>query len=127
MEWYDKIEKSPLTPPKYVFKYVWPILYLLMFISFSIIAKDEKCYQFCDPLKYFMVQFILNITWTTLFFKYKMTKTALLSIVIMIIFTLITILQFYQISKVAAYLLIPYVLWLFFAAYLTAYINSKLV
>ena len=127
MEWYDKIEKSPLTPPKYVFGIVWPILYLLMFVSFNLVYRNEKCYQFCDPLKYFMVQFVLNITWTTLFFKYKMTKTALFSLFIMIMFTLITILQFYQISNVAAYLLIPYLLWICFASYLTSYINSKLV
>jgi len=127
MEWYDKIEKSSLTPPKYVFGIVWPILYLLMFVSFNLVYRNEKCYQFCDPLKYFMVQFVLNITWTTLFFKYKMTKTALFSLFIMIMFTLITILQFYQISNVAAYLLIPYLLWICFASYLTSYINSKLV
>jgi len=120
--WYNKINKSSLTPSSWIFSVVWPILYFTLFISFIIIKKSKKCINFCNPLKYFSIQLVLNLLWTTLFFKYKRTILALIDILLIILFTIITIIKFHNIDKFASYILMPYLMWLIFAFYLNLYI-----
>ena len=124
-KWYNQLNKSPLSPPDWVFGVVWPILYSLLAISFYLTYTNKKCIGFCDPLIFFMIQLIFNLSWTTIFFKLKMMKTAFAVIVLIIIFTIITFIKMLKISKIAAYLLIPYILWLLFASYLNGYIILK--
>ena len=121
-EWYYKLKKSKYTPPSWIFGIVWPILYICMAISFILILQNEKCKKLCDPLLYFIIQLLFNLIWTTIFFKLKNTKLAVLDLILIIIFTLITIQQFYKISLLATILLIPYLVWLCFALYLNLYI-----
>ena len=121
-EWYKKIKKSPLSPPNWVFGVVWPILYFLMFISLFIVWTNKKCYPYCSALNYFFIQLILNLSWTTIFFYYKRTLLALIDIILIICFTIITYIKFTKINKIAAYLLIPYLCWLFVAFSLNMYI-----
>ena len=120
--WYDKLDKSQLTPPKNVFRIVWPILYTLMIISLIIIWNNKKCRPYCSPLNLFFIQLVINLFWTTIFFKLKLPKLALIMIVIILIFSILTFLTFYDISKMGSYLLIPYIMWLLFALYLNVYI-----
>ncbi len=124
-KWYDQLKKSYYTPPSIIFSIVWPILYILMTISFYIIYKDDKCQPYCSPLTYFLLQLILNLSWTTVFFKYKKIKIAFITIIIIIGLTFKTIKDFYKINKIAGYLLIPYIIWLTFALYLNYYIISN--
>ena len=77
-EWYKKLKKAPWTPPDYVFGIVWSVLYLLMFISAYLIFINKKCFPFCYALTIFVVQLLINLCWTTIFFKYK--EYAILSI-----------------------------------------------
>ena len=79
-EWYNSLKKSKLTPPGYVFGIVWPILYVLLAVSFLLTIKSPKCIGFCSPLVFFTAQMALNFIWTTVFFRMKMIKTALLLI-----------------------------------------------
>ena len=69
--WYKNIKKSPLTPPDYTFGIVWPILYMLILISFIVFVSSdipkEKKYI---PLLLFFIQLIANLIWTTLFFRF---------------------------------------------------------
>ena len=123
--WYESLNKSSITPPSWVFRVVWPILYLFMFLSFFIIKKNPKCIAFCSPLYFFLIQLGFNLLWTTLFFKMKQPKLALLDLVLTIVFTFITILQFKTISNTSVYLLIPYLVWICFALYLNFYIVMK--
>ena len=121
-DFYRKLKLAPWNPPSYVFGIVWPILYLLMFISFGIIFLDKKCYPYCYALTIFLLQLILNLSWTTIFFTYQKIRLAL--IVLLVIFSLVlyTTILFYNIKKIAGILLIPYLLWLLVAISLNTYI-----
>ena len=113
--WYKKLNRSKLSPPSWVFGIVWPILYLLMTISFIIVQRNKKCFPFCSPLVFFIIQLGFNLIWTTLFFKMKLPLLALVDLMLTIIFTFITYYQFHSISKLGSYLLLPYMMWMCFA------------
>jgi len=121
-DFYKNLKKSKLNPPNYVFGIVWTFLYILLIISFILIWKDKKCFPFCRPLFLFIVQIILNLAWTTIFFRFKKIKLALVITIIILLLTIYIFFDFYKINKYAAYLLIPYILWLCFAIYLNLYI-----
>ena len=121
-KWYNSLNKSILTPPNWVFGVVWPILYLLMGISFFMIQRNKKCKPFCNALVFFIIQLGFNLLWTKLFFKRKKPMLALIDIIFVIIFTFITYNSFYKISKQASQLLLPYMIWICFAFYLNLYI-----
>ena len=120
--WYSKLNKSSLSPPNWVFSVVWPVLYTLLAISFIFTLKNKKCKGLCKPLIFFILQLILNLFWTTVFFKFKMIVTSLIIINAIILLTFFTYTSMIKISKKGAYLLLPYLLWLCFATYLNGYI-----
>jgi len=120
--WYKNLNRSKLSPPSWVFGIVWPILYLLMTVSFLIVQRNKKCFPFCSPLVFFIIQLGFNLIWTTLFFKMKLPLLALVDLMLTIIFTFITYYQFNTISKLGSYLLLPYMMWICFAFYLNLHI-----
>ena len=120
--WYNKLNRSKLTPPSWVFGVVWPILYILMAISFIVVQSNKRCYPFCKPLVYFIIQLGFNLMWTTLFFKMQRPLLALIDLILTIVFTAITYYQFNKVSKLGGYLLLPYLIWICFAFYLNLYI-----
>lgn len=124
-DWYNKLNKSQLTPPNYVFSYVWSILYLLMFISYILVWLNKDCYPYCPALSYFLIQLFFNLIWTDLFFRMKMPEIAFIDIIIIIIFTILTYKKFIKYSNIAGNLLIPYIIWLCFASYLNLYVILK--
>lgn len=117
--WYDSIAKPSWNPPGYLFGPVWTILYLLMAISLWIIWKSKapeiQKYQAC---LIFAAQLFLNFWWTILFFKFHSPIVAFIEIILMIALIFITIIRFSKISKLAAWLLVPYISWVCFAAIL---------
>jgi len=121
-KWYQQLQKSSLNPPDYIFKWVWPILYCLMTIALYIVWTNEKCYPYCDAVTFFCIQLTFNLIWTTLFFKLQKPLLALLDIGVIILFTFITYHKFKKINNFASQLLIPYMIWICFAAYLNLYI-----
>ena len=121
-DWYKKIKKAPWTPPNYVFGIIWPILYILMIISVILVYKDKKCYPYCSPMTIFLLQLGLNLIWTTIFFKLRMPIIALIDLILILGLTIYTFFLFYDINKIASYLLIPYILWLCVAFSLNSYI-----
>ena len=120
--WYEKLNKSKFNPPSYIFGIVWPILYLLMMISVYRILINIKCYPFCKAIIFFSIQLYLNLFWTSFFFKKKDIELALYTLIYIIIFTLMTLQQFFNIDIISGYLLIPYLIWLLFALYLNSFI-----
>lgn len=120
--WYKSLNKAPWTPPSYVFGIVWPILYVLMGISFLLVWKNKKCFPYCSPLTYFLIQLGFNLIWTTLFFVMKKPLLALLDICLIIYFAMQTYNKFIKIHRLAAYLLVPYLLWLLLAFSMNFYI-----
>lgn len=116
--WYKSLNRSKLNPPGWVFGVVWPILYLLLAIFFVLLVKDKKSVK-SPPLILFIIQIILNLGWTTIFFRFKMIKFALFLILLI---NALSIAIFVMIKNNTKYLLLPYILWLTFASYLNGYI-----
>ena len=117
--WYDTIVKPSWNPPGYLFGPVWTVLYLLMAISLWMIwkskAPEKKKFQ---AELIFAAQLFLNFWWTIIFFKFQAPEWAFAEILLMIILILVTIFKFAEISKTAAWLLVPYISWVCFAAIL---------
>ncbi|MEO8234142.1 MAG: TspO/MBR family protein [Flavobacterium sp.] len=117
--WYESIAKPSWNPPGYIFGPVWTVLYLLMGISLWIIWKSNVY----EPMKYeallfFGSQLFLNFLWTILFFRFHSLSIAFIDIVLMFVLIFLTIFRFVEISKTAAWLLVPYISWVCFAAIL---------
>lgn len=117
MDTYSSFVRPPLSPPAILFPIVWTILYIAMGISSWIIYKSQ------DPLSkkalgIYGIQLIINLLWPILFFTFHLYFVSFLWIVLLIFCVAVMILLFYQISPFAAYLQIPYFLWLIFAGYL---------
>ncbi len=117
--WYKELNKSNLTPPDYIFGIVWSILYTLIAISFFIYTNT---FYTNKGLILFNIQLILNLTWPYLFFQKRLICWAFINLVLLNIFAWMTYKEFFKYSKVSSYLLIPYLIWIFFALYLNSYI-----
>lgn len=115
---YKEILKPFLSPPGFVFPIVWTILYVLMGIS-SLIIYNSSSYKREDALKLYIVQLFVNGFWTVIFFNLRFYFLAFLWIILLIVLVVIMFLRFYNIDKKAAYLQIPYLIWLTFALYLS--------
>ena len=119
--WYPKLIKPPFSPPSWVFGPAWTILYLLMGISlFLVLEKGWKRTDIREGVLLFGVQLALNVAWSFLFFGLQSPLAGLAGIVLLWIAILATILRFREISRPAAFLLIPYILWVSFAMILNA-------
>lgn len=120
MDIYDRIQTPPLTPPGILFPIVWSILYTLMGISSAIIhtkGKDENIPVY-DALRIYAIQLAVNFFWSIIFFNLEAFLFAFLWILLLWVLIIVMIKKFYEIDKTAAYLQIPYLLWVTFAAYL---------
>lgn len=118
--WYINLNRSPFTPPDYVFGIAWTLLYLMIAISGWLLWKSK--HRLSAVKNCFVLQLILNWSWTLLFFKLHLIGWALLCILAIVCFTLATIVLSFRRERAAAWLLIPYLLWLLFASYLNLYI-----
>lgn len=140
--WYAGLAKPALNPPDWVFGPVWAALYALMGVSLFLVWKngwevknrlwegERKAWNAwserlwtgdlrkINAMAVFAAQYILNIAWSYLFFGSRSPDSAFFGILALLFAIIWTIAVFYRISKPAAYLLIPYVLWVSFAAYL---------
>lgn len=114
--WYATLQKPSFTPPDWVFFPVWTSLFIMMGLSlFLVWQKEEKK---VTALYIFAAQLVLNILWSVAFFGLKSPLLGLIEIIILWIAILATILSFMKISRTAGYLLLPYILWVSFAAIL---------
>jgi tryptophan-rich sensory protein len=117
--WYAAIHKPSFNPPAWVFAPVWTALYVLMGVSAYLVwmkgwgRKDVR-----DALAVFGLQLFLNLLWSIIFFGAKQIFYAFAEIVFLWLGIVLTIVLFYRISKNAALLLVPYILWVSFAAFL---------
>ena len=118
-EWYAFLTKPELAPPNWVFAPVWTTLYLLMGIAAFLVWKrglDRADVRLA--LSIFSVQLVLNTLWSIIFFGLRASGWAFIEIAFMWVAILASIIAFAKISKTAAWLLVPYILWVSFAAYL---------
>lgn len=118
--WYAALAKPALTPPAWLFGPVWTVLFVLMGIALYIVWSKgwgQKNVQVAMTI--FAVQLVLNVLWSYLFFGLQAPFFGLIEIVILWVAILMTIGTFRRVSIPAAVLLVPYFLWVTFAAYLT--------
>lgn len=116
--WYDLLIKPPLTPPAWIFAPVWAILYIMIFVAFAIYAIKPYSGNKSWGYIVFFIQMLLNLCWSPVFFYFHNIGMALAVIIIMDVFVILNIIEFFKVSKTAGLLLIPYFLWILFATYL---------
>lgn len=117
--WYQNLNKPFFNPPGWVFGPVWTALYIMMGISaFLVWQKGIPKRKVKIALVFFAIQLLLNAIWTPLFFGLKSPLAAFIDIMFLWLAVLITIALFYKLSRAAAFLLTPYILWVTFAAVL---------
>ena len=119
LEWFHSLNKPFLSPPDWIFTPVWTTLYILMALALIIyIDGDGLRKEKQIPTIFFTIQLILNLLWPATFFGNTNILGGFIIIILLNVFILLTIVGFYKRSKVAAILLIPYLLWVMFATYL---------
>lgn len=121
--WYQYLNKPSFTPPNYLFAPVWLTLYTLMGIALYLITINKKDFKIRHTtLIFFIIQLILNASWSIIFFGLQSLLGGLINIILLWIFIAITIAWAYRINKTVSYLLIPYILWVSLAGLLNLYI-----
>jgi len=116
--WYKTLNKPFFTPPNWIFSPVWISLFILMGISLFFVWRRTDHPKFKIAFIFFFVQLILNILWSVAFFGLKSPLLGLVDIVLLWVAILLTIQHFFKVSKFAGALLLPYLLWVTFAALL---------
>lgn len=121
--WYANLQKPSFNPPNWLFGPAWIALYTLMGISVSLVwGKGINKTAVKTALFIFGAQLVLNVLWSFLFFGLKSPLLAFIEIIFLWFFILLTILSFFRVSKIAGFLLLPYIFWVSFAALLNFYI-----
>lgn len=120
--WYTTLKQSPLKPPRPVFGIVWPLLYTMIAASGWIIWRAQNIPSGPIIKGLFVAQILLNWMWMPLFFTYRATGWALVCTMTMIVLVGMLMARSYHPLKTVFYLLMPYLFWLCFAAYLNFYI-----
>lgn len=116
MSLFDAVQKPPLSPLGWLFPVVWTILYLLMGFASYLVLVSEKPGQ--TAWKLYVIQLIFNFFWPIFFFNLEQYLLSFVWLLLLWLLILATILWFSRSSKLAGYLLIPYLLWVTFAGYL---------
>ena len=116
--WYATLKQPSFNPPNWVFGPVWTTLYLIMGFSLFLIWKQEKSELRNLAILAFFFQLTLNFAWSFIFFYYNKIGFALVEIVLLWLSIIIMLVLFYKIKPAAAYINIPYILWVSFASIL---------
>ncbi len=119
MEAFGALNKPALSPPGFLFPIVWTILYVLMGISsYLVLTSGQGKMKIRDALITYGLQLVFNFFWSIWFFNFGWYLFAFVWLLVLWVLIFNTIASFYEISKIAAYLMIPYLLWVTFAGYL---------
>ncbi len=119
-DWYTALNRPSFNPPNWIFGPVWTTLYLILGFSFFLIWKQVRSKQRNQAILIFFVQMVLNFGWSFLFFYYNLIGFALFEIVVLWLSIISMVILFYKIRPLAAYMNIPYLLWVTFATILNA-------
>ena len=119
MAMFEILNKPPLSPPGWLFPSVWTLLYTLIGIaSYLVFTSDQGSDEIKRALQVYALQLIFNFFWTILFFNFELYFFAFFWLLALLALIVLTTILFYKVSKPAAYLMIPYIIWVTFAAYL---------
>lgn len=116
--WYKTIEKPSWNPPDYVFGPVWTTLFVMMAIAAWMVWKPEGIKAAAMALTLFAVQLVLNVAWSWIFFGMHQSGWAFVEIVILWLAIVGTTVAFFRCSKIAGWVMLPYLAWVSFASVL---------
>ena len=119
MEFYQSLKQPPLSPPGWVFPLAWTILYSLMGVAAYLVWMRDSTGR-NGALFFYGLQLIFNFVWPLLFFNARAYLASLIWLLLLWVLILITTARFFQETKAAGWLMIPYLLWVAFAGYLNA-------
>lgn len=114
--WFDALTKPSLYPPPATFGIVWTVLYVLMGIALALVASARGAWGRETAFAAFIIQLLLNLAWTPLFFAANQITWALILLCVLIVAAGITVWLFHRVRPLAAWLMLPYLAWLLFAA-----------
>ena len=114
--WYSKLIKSNYNPPDWVFAPVWTILYLTMTLSIWFFWHSKN--RDIKTIYVYLIHIALNTTWSIVFFGLHQILLAIFVLLLLIFFIIYLILRFKRVNLVSYYLMIPYLLWTFYALFL---------
>ena len=117
--WFAALEKPSVMPPAIAFPIAWTILYVLLGLALALVLHARGARGRPSAVAFFVVQLALNYAWSPIFFGAHKVGAALIVIVAMLVLAAITALLFVRIRKLAGLLMLPYLAWLLFAAFLT--------
>lgn len=118
--WFQTLTLSSLQPPGPVFGIAWSILYTMIAVAAAIVWGHKDAAGRGLALGLFAVGIAINLTWSPVFFRFHLIMPALVIIGVMFVVAVVTTFAFARVSRVAAWLLVPYLIWLCFAAALNA-------
>jgi translocator protein len=116
--WYATLSKPGFNPPNWIFGPVWTLIYILMGIALFLVWKQPASLYRSNSLWLFFIQLLLNFLWSFIFFYFHKIGLALVDIVALLIFIILTIFSFSRLDKKAAWLMVPYICWVSFATIL---------
>jgi benzodiazapine receptor len=117
-DWYLALNKPSWHPPTWVFGPVWSTLYVMMAVSAWLVWQQGGFARQRRALTLFLVQLVLNAAWSPLFFGLKQPGIAFAEILLLWLAIAATLVSFHRIHRIAAWLLVPYIAWVSFAAFL---------
>ena len=120
MDLYSRVQTPPLSPPSILFPIVWTLLYLLMGVSSGLVwrARQNDPKSADAGISFYAVSLLFNFVWSILFFNFELYLFSFFWLLILFGLILGTILSDWKVNRAAAYLQIPYAVWVAFAGYL---------
>lgn len=117
MNVYKDLVKPSLSPPGWIFPVVWTVLFILMGISAYLVYISASPYR-NSALRIYVLQLLVNFFWSIIFFNLEMYLLAFIWLLLLAVLIVLMIASFARVNKAAAYLQIPYLIWVLFAGYL---------
>jgi tryptophan-rich sensory protein len=122
--WYQSLIQPAAQPPGWVFSVVWPTLFFLMGLAFAMVLHARESRYQRPAVALFVTQFLINLTWSPAFFHYHQVTVAFFIILVMLGVAIATTFVFARVRKAAAWLMVPYLVWISFAAILNFQIDK---
>lgn len=122
--WYQALIKPAIQPPGWAFRVVWPTLFLMMGLAFAMVLHARGTRVRNVAIGLFLLQFVINLSWSPLFFGQHEVTAAFFIILVMLGVAIATTFAFARVRKAAAWLMVPYLVWISFAAILNFQIDQ---
>ena len=123
--WFVALDKPAIMPPAWAFPAAWSVLYILMGLALALVLNARGSRKRRPALILFVVQLLLNLAWTPVFFGMHQVVAALAIIAALIVSVVLTAWLFWQVRRTAGMLLLPYLAWICFAFVLLYQIHQR--